>query len=408
MAEQLTIRNFGPIRKAQIEVRNLTVFVGPQATGKSMAAQVLYFMRGLEDLSSRPVDSFRDGKRRGHQPSEDAQVMPDTDTPLEATIAALEWWLGNEASVYTTSSTVLSWNPEVPSRRTKYEIRWDEKGARLGEILKKRVQEWSSPPKLQVYIPAGRALYSFLPSATALRFLLSPGRVRLKWPGYILTFYEALGGAIDELWRDQEQWRYSEEELFEPTIDARFLQQRIEAIFKEQIRYGPDSVSLKIGQKVLHVETIAAGQMEIWPFWAILQETLKSGTFDRTRIYFEEPEAHLHPGAQRSVMEIIAYLVNQGGQFVITTHSPYILYAINNSLMARKVLDKGHNLPREIPRQIALRPEQVAAYRFSPDGQVHDIMDVETGLIDEHELDQVADELGATFTSLQEQMEDIG
>ena len=34
-------------------------------------------------------------------------------------------------------------------------------------------------------------------------------------------------------------------------------------------------------------------------------------------------------------------------------------------------------------------------------------MDAEVGLIDEQELDQVADELGATFTRLQEQMEDI-
>ena len=33
-------------------------------------------------------------------------------------------------------------------------------------------------------------------------------------------------------------------------------------------------------------------------------------------------------------------------------------------------------------------------------------MDGEVGLIDENELDQVADELGATFTRLQERMED--
>jgi hypothetical protein len=191
-------------------------------------------------------------------------------------------------------------------------------------------------------------------------------------------------------------------------FDTDFVRSRIDAIFKGKIRYGPDTVLLKVGRQVLRPETIAAGQMEIWPFWAILEETLRGWDYYRSRrIYFEEPEAHLHPGAQRSVIEVIAYLVNQGGQFVITTHSPYILYAINNCLMAHKVLDKGHDLPREVPKEVALRPEQVAAYRFSSGGQVHDIMDAETGLIDEQELDQVADELGATFTSLQEQMGDI-
>jgi hypothetical protein len=52
-----------------------------------------------------------------------------------------------------------------------------------------------------------------------------------------------------------------------------------------------------------------------------------------------------------------------------------------------------------------LQPEQVAAYRFATDGTIHDIMDTEVGLIDENELDHVADELGATFTRLQEQLE---
>ncbi len=50
MTEQLIIRHFGPIKEANIELRSLTTFVGPQATGKSIAAQLLYFFRGIEEL----------------------------------------------------------------------------------------------------------------------------------------------------------------------------------------------------------------------------------------------------------------------------------------------------------------------------------------------------------------------
>ena len=53
-----------------------------------------------------------------------------------------------------------------------------------------------------------------------------------------------------------------------------------------------------------------------------------------------------------------------------------------------------------------MRADQVAAYRFSADGQVYDITDAEVGLIDEDELDQVADDLRADFTSLQDRLED--
>lgn len=399
MTEQLVIRRFGPIRRARINVKDLTVFVGPQAIGKSMAAQVLCFMRGLESLITRSADAFFI-RERPRFADEDEEIVPDADLPLHDTISGLEWWLGNELSVYTTSGTALSWNPKAPSKKTNQEIRWNGESARLNEVLEERARKWSSPPIRQVYIPAGRALYSFLSPASAVP-LISRSRSKLQWPGYILTFYEALGSTINELWRHQD--RIS---LFEAEIDTAFVRSRVDAILKGKIQYGPEIVSLKVGQQSLRPETIAAGQMEIWPFWAILEGALKTGIFDRTQIYFEEPEAHLHPGAQRNVMEIIAYLVREGGQFVITTHSPYILYAINNFLMAQKVLDTGRDLPSEVPQKIALRPEQVAAYRFSSDGTAHDIMDAEVGLIDEDELDQVADELGATFTSLQERMED--
>lgn len=399
-AERLTIRNFGPIRKAQINVKHLTIFVGPQATGKSMAAQILYFMRGLESLITRPPDAFFDRKRVRFV-GEEGETVPDADLPLHDTLSGLEWWLGNPPSVYTTSSTVVSWKPAARPEGTKYEIRWVERGAELNEALAKRTRQWL-PPEPQVYIPAGRALYSFLSPSSAVPLLSRP-QSKLQWPGHILTFYETLGAAINQLWKDQERGQRT---IFEAAVDTGFLRQRIEAIFKGQMRYGPDSVSLKVGEKMLRPETIAAGQMEIWPFWAILEDTLRSATLDRTRIYFEEPEAHLHPGAQHSVVEVVAYMVRQGGQFVITTHSPYLLYAINNCLMAQKVLDQGRDLPSEIPEKIALHPEKVAAYRFSSDGTVHDIMDAEVGLIDEDELDRVADELGSTFTSLQERMED--
>lgn len=101
-------------------------------------------------------------------------------------------------------------------------------------------------------------------------------------------------------------------------------------------------------------------------------------------------------------MEMVAYLVNQNTKLILTTHSPYILYTINNFLMANKVLVAGKNLPEGISTEVALKPSQVTAYRFGQDGAVHQIMADETGLIDEQELDQVAEDLGATFVDLQE------
>ena len=39
---QLSVSNFGPIAKAEIDLRPLTVFVGPSNTGKSYLAILIY------------------------------------------------------------------------------------------------------------------------------------------------------------------------------------------------------------------------------------------------------------------------------------------------------------------------------------------------------------------------------
>lgn len=392
MGEQLTIHNFGPIKAADIAVRDLTIFVGPQATGKSLAAQVLYFLRGIEELI-RPVV-----KRHSE--------------PFDSVVDTLKWWLGNALELYVSPGTLLSWESPGPGE-VQWKIYWDSQGAHPGDMLARKVQaltETLAGLREQIYIPAGRILYSLLSPAFALRFF-SQGQQ--EWPGYLITFYEAVGRATDTLWRIQSKQSIEHTTFFPLSAESErlrqspFLRQRINSITKGEIQYGPSSIALDIGQKQISPSAFSAGQMEIWPFWAIVEYGLLTGRLLQLggRIYFEEPEAHLHPGAQRSLMEIIAFLVQQGVQVVITTHSPYILYAINNALMAQQVLDAGQELPPELPAEIALNAAQVAAYRFAPDGTAHTLMDAEVGLIDANELEQVAEDLGATFTALQERLE---
>lgn len=392
MHEQLTIRNFGPIQVADIDVRNLTIFVGPQATGKSLAAQVLYFLRGIEELLS-PVAT--------HQ-----------SVPLDDVLTTLAWWLGNNPDIYASPGTSLCWESrEVPE--ISRQMYWDDQGTYLGDTLARRLHELKEtlfPFKEQFYIPSGRILYSLLSPASALRFF-SQGQQ--QWPGYLITFYEAVGRAMDALWRAQGKGEIEHVRVLPGSSESNllrqspFLRQRIDSINKGEMHYGPVTVSLRVGQKSFPPSAFSAGQMEIWPFWVIVEYGLLTGRLPGSRVYFEEPEAHLHPGAQRSLMEIIAYLIQHGVQVLLTTHSPYILYAVNNFLMAQKVLDADRKLPPEVPTEIALHPEQVAAYRFASEGVVYDLMDAEIGLIDADELDQVADDLGATFTHLQEKLEGV-
>ena len=51
---KINVENFGPIKKAEIFLKPVTVFVGPQGTGKSLLAQLIYLLRDYKWLTLQP------------------------------------------------------------------------------------------------------------------------------------------------------------------------------------------------------------------------------------------------------------------------------------------------------------------------------------------------------------------
>ena len=88
---------------------------------------------------------------------------------------------------------------------------------------------------------------------------------------------------------------------------------------------------------------------------------------------------------------------------MMTTHSPYVLAALNNLIFAYKVAyekpEKAVEVEKVIPKDSWLNPDDFAAY-FVADGTVRSIINPKTGLISENELDGVSDEIGDEFDTL--------
>ena len=47
MKEGITIVNFGGIKKATISLNSINIFIGKQASGKSITAKLLYYFKGI-------------------------------------------------------------------------------------------------------------------------------------------------------------------------------------------------------------------------------------------------------------------------------------------------------------------------------------------------------------------------
>lgn len=103
-------------------------------------------------------------------------------------------------------------------------------------------------------------------------------------------------------------------------------------------------------------------------------------------IVIDEPEMNAHPEAQLMIAELLGVLVNRGINVLITTHSPYFVDHINNLVEAAQLDAARQN---EIAGRFQLRTreaflpaEKVAAYLFNENGRVDDIFNRDDRLID--------------------------
>ena len=124
-----------------------------------------------------------------------------------------------------------------------------------------------------------------------------------------------------------------------------------------------------------------------------------------TTFFIEEPEAHLFPTSQKQIISLIATIYNAfGHSFFITTHSPYILTAINNLVVGQDAYDKANGdteklkrLEKVLPADELIRLEDVSAYTLNK-GKLESIIDMENRLIGANLLDSVSDEFEAAFS----------
>ena len=161
-------------------------------------------------------------------------------------------------------------------------------------------------------------------------------------------------------------------------------------------------------ERTVEISNSSSGQQETLPLIIILRRLafLKSN-IGGTSVYIEEPEAHIFPSAQKSIVELIATVYNarkDSLQFFITTHSPYILTAFNNLLQAGILAvdateDKIAKISRHVPKTRFLSPDEVAVYSLE-NGYCQSIIAKETGLIDANIIDEVSNELAIQFDEL--------
>jgi AAA ATPase-like protein len=123
-------------------------------------------------------------------------------------------------------------------------------------------------------------------------------------------------------------------------------------------------------------------------------------------VYVEEPEAHLFPKAQYQLIQLFAWLANDpvlNFDWVITTHSPYILSSFNNLIEAGQVArakpESKEDVAKLIPEQYWIKEGDFKGYAIE-DRVLKSIVAEDTGLVSTNYLDSVSETIGVEFDEL--------
>ena len=88
-----------------------------------------------------------------------------------------------------------------------------------------------------------------------------------------------------------------------------------------------------------------------------------------------------------------------GIRLLITTHSPYILSALNNYIYASEIHSKHGRGIAEIDESLFLDINDIAAYKIE-DGKISDIKNTEYNLIDTTEIDDCSSMINSAYDKL--------
>lgn len=113
-----------------------------------------------------------------------------------------------------------------------------------------------------------------------------------------------------------------------------------------------------------------------------------------TSLYMEEPELNLFPSTQKNLLYfIISSIKEKEHKLFLTTHSPYILYSLNNCIMGWLV---KNNMPKDIANSLEsynswINPKLVSAWQIK-DGEIFSIQEHHTNSIGKHYFNEIMNE----------------
>lgn len=381
----LKIKNFGPVKEATIELKPFLVLIGGQGTGKSTIAKLLsifqdylWYVRILQENENINIpfieygimEYFKDSTYIEYRCNDISIIYQEGKFELKH-----EQFDKKEDLLNTYLDILVT---KIADLRVKLGFPSDKPFESFIENNFPFIKNYSTTA---LYIPTERNFVSVY--SNALSSMIVAGiPIPFLFVRYISYFEKARKAA--------------------PEYTLPFMNN---IVYKSDEKEEGIIISQEDGTKLLPLSKCSSGLQSLLPMTMILDYCIRESMFESYVI--EEPEQNLSPDNQLSVLRYIISKINTCQNDInpiITTNSPYILSGINLSLIAGKIAqhpEYAEEAEKILPKEYHLAPGCVAAYALGDtESYCKDIINPETGTIDQNYLDTTSDIIGQEFGKL--------
>ncbi len=399
---KILIQNIGSIKKAELELNQVNVIMGPQSSGKSTIAKIISYCQWVEKrfiLDGSFKENFKEKFQEFHRIS-DEYFTPKSLIHYTSTFVSIKYEGKTHKSeiekINNSESFTNSKNIYIPAERNFVSVipnlsKYKGSNDNIMNFLYDwyEVKKKHSKNKTLPILDLGISFYHIDKSDTD-KIILENQKKELELANASSGLQSAIpllalvNYMTDTLFTEKMTESVKEKNEILNVFVSHFNQ-----LFKEDRR-------AVVQEQIKEAKTLTLTKEEI--------ETLKSLVRERRKYHFsqfiiEEPEQNLFPKTQRDLVYYILNKLNFSNKkhrLLITTHSPYILYALNNCMMGYSVMK---NMPTEKQEELKskaswINPDSVSVWEIDENkGTINSIKNSKTKTIDKHYFNRIMNEV---------------
>ena len=463
------VRNFGPVEKAEIDLRPLTVFVGKSNSGKTYLSALIYalhhtfdgfnrfpwstnryynlhhnflpiFHRSMgqneidEEEMLNAIKKLNNVKEQFKFSDFPSEIRSQIESNLKDTrvlkeqlkrcfdlqsISNLARFTPKQSSSFNISLSVNDarqkiWSLDMHCTKSKDTVEGsvNEDLAILSGSRKEleeplsfeelyyliRATTFNSASKDSYYLPAARSGIMQSHGVIASSLVERSTRIGLERFPEISTFSGMIADFLKLIINYKERNTTTNQIInIANVLESEVLEGEIKVSRPSPSSYPEFLYHPHKSNKDLQMNQSSSMVSELTPLVLFLRGIVQRGD----TLIIEEPESHLHPGAQTKIAITLARLVRAGVRVVITTHSDWLLQQIGNLIRIGE-LKRHEKDSDELPHW--LLKEEVGAWWFHTDKPVAELKFDSVEGIEPSDYEYIADGLYNDFVNLQQQL----